>query len=146
MPCGTSARLTAYVAYQNLAFAERDVLVAALTNAGYTDIDVAQAGSEANNPLTVCDSSGRVVAAAAVVVRASHLPNGFGDLGLVMVEGAYVPLLPSDARSPHVLKSLRLGYGRAKATQLADQARRRYGASVRRSVSADGSVTIRVRF
>ena len=36
MPCGPRARLTAYVAYQTLAFAERDVLLAALADAGYT--------------------------------------------------------------------------------------------------------------
>ena len=35
MPCGPRARLTAYVAYQNLAFAERDVLLAALADAGF---------------------------------------------------------------------------------------------------------------
>ena len=34
MPCGTRARLTAYVAYQNLTFAELDVLLSALTDAG----------------------------------------------------------------------------------------------------------------
>ena len=33
MPCGSRALLTAYVAYQTLAFAERDVLLAALTQA-----------------------------------------------------------------------------------------------------------------
>ena len=32
MPCGSRARLTAYVAYQNLAFAEREVLLAALAD------------------------------------------------------------------------------------------------------------------
>src|SRR3712207_4584862 len=107
MPCGTSARVTAYVAYQNLAFAEREVLVAALANAGYSDIEIAQAGTEADNPLLVCDPSGRVVAGAAVVVRARYLLPGFGDLGLVMIDGAYVPLLPTDARSPGVLRRLR---------------------------------------
>ena len=71
MPCGPRARLTAYVAYQSLAFAEKDVLLAALADAGY---------------------------------------------------------------------------GRAKAVQLAEQARRRYGASLKRTVAEDGSVTIRVRF
>ena len=35
MPCGPRARLTAYVAYQSLAFAEKDVLLAALADAGY---------------------------------------------------------------------------------------------------------------
>ena len=37
-------------------------------------------------------------------------------------------------------------YGRAKATQLAEEARRRFHASVQRTVEEDGSVTIRVRF
>lgn len=38
MPCGTRARLTAYVVYQSLAFAEREVLLAALAAAGFTSI------------------------------------------------------------------------------------------------------------
>ena len=38
MPCGPRARLTAYVAYQELAFAERDVLLAALAQLGYTRV------------------------------------------------------------------------------------------------------------
>jgi hypothetical protein len=57
-----------------------------------------------------------------------------------------VPLVPSNARSPQLLQRLRACYGRAKATQLAEQARRRFAASVRRTVGQDGSVTIRVRF
>ena len=41
MPCGTRARLTAYVAYQTLTFAERDVLLSALADAGYTRVELA---------------------------------------------------------------------------------------------------------
>jgi hypothetical protein len=57
-----------------------------------------------------------------------------------------VPLVPPDARSERLLQSLRTAYGRAKATQLAEQARRRYGASLQRTSSQDGSVTVRLRF
>ena len=39
MPCGPRARLTAYVAYQTLTFAERDVLLAALADAGFIRVE-----------------------------------------------------------------------------------------------------------
>jgi hypothetical protein len=146
MPCGASARLTAYVAYKSLAFTERDVLLVALAEAGYAHIESAVVGAEASNPISVIDDSGRVVAAAAIVCRGQDLPAGFGDLGFVMFEGAYVPLVPSDSRAERLLKSVRVAYGRAKATQLAEQARRRYQATVQRSTATDGSVTLRVRF
>jgi hypothetical protein len=145
MPCGPRARLTAYVAYQTLAFAERDVLLAALADAGYSRVETAPAGTAAN-PVPVLDSDRRVVGGAAMVVRREHLAMGFGDLGFVLTDGAYVPLVPADARSQRLLQTLRTCYGRANATQLAEQARRRYGASIQRSSSQDGSVTIRVRF
>lgn len=146
MPCGPRARLTAYVAYQALAFAERDVLLAALADAGYSRVETAPAGTDAANPVPVLDSDRRVVGGAAMVVRREHLGMGFGDLGFVLTDGAYVPLVPSDSRSQRLLQVLRTSYGRAKATQLAEQARRRYGASVQRSSSQDGSMTIRLRF
>jgi hypothetical protein len=146
MPCGPRARLTAYVAYQNLAFAERDVLLAALADAGYSRVETAPAGTDAANPVPVLNADRRVVGGAAMVVRREHLRLDFGDLGFVLTDGAYVPLVPPDARSERLLQSLRAAYGRAKATQLAEQARRRYGASVQRTPSQDGSVTIRLRF
>src|SRR5947209_3427055 len=99
MPCGPSARLTAYVAYQNLAFAERDVLLAAIADAGYARVETAPAGTDAANPVPVLDSDRRVVGGAAMVVRREHLAMGFGDLGFVLTDGAYVPLVPSDPRS-----------------------------------------------
>jgi hypothetical protein len=146
MPCGPRARLTAYVAYQSLAFAERDVLLAALADAGYARVETAPAGTETNNPVPVLDANRRIVASAALVVRREHLPADFGDLGFVLRDGMYAPLVPSDARAPRILQDVRSAYGRAKATQLAEQARRRYQGSVQRTATADGSVTIRVRF
>ena len=146
MPCGPRARLTAYVAYQSLAFAEKEVLLAALADAGYARVESAPIGTESANPVPVLDSDRNIVGAAALVVRREHLPAGFGDLGFVLSDGAYVPLVPSNARSQRLLQQLRTAYGRAKALQLAEQARRRYGASVQRTVAEDGSVTIRLRF
>jgi hypothetical protein len=146
MPCGTRARLTAYVVYQSLAFAERDVLLAALAVAGYTRVETAPAGANDLNSLPVTDGSGRVVAGAAIVCRDEGSKTGFGDLGFVPINGAYVPLVPADGRSDQLLRDLRVAYGCAKATQLAEQARRRYQATVQRSTSVDGTVTVRVRF
>jgi hypothetical protein len=146
MPCGPRARLTAYVAYQTLPFAERDILLAALADAGFPRAESAPSGTEAGNPVPVLDANRRIVAGAALVVRREHLPAGFGDLGFVMLDGAYVPLVPSDARAQQILRNLRTAYGRAKASQLAEDARRRYQGSVQRTAATDGSVTIRVRF
>jgi len=146
MPCGPRARLTAYVAYQSLAFAERDLLLVALAESGYARVEVAPAGTETSNPVPVLDAGRRIVGSAALVVRREHLPAGFGDLGFVLSEGAYVPLVPADARANSILQRLRPAYGRAKAAQVAEQARRRYQGTVQRSAAADGTVTIRVRF
>jgi len=146
MPCGPGARLTAYVSYQTLAFAERDVLLAALAELGYSRVESAPAGTEASNPVSVLDAARRVVGGAALVVRSDHMPARFGDLGFVLREGTYSALAPSDDRAAALVQRLRTAYGRAKAAQLAEQAQRRYRASVHRSVSADGAVTIRVRF
>jgi hypothetical protein len=146
MPCGPRARLTAYVAYQALAFAERDVLLAALAELGYTHVERASTATEASNPLQVRHAGRCVVGGAALVVRRKHLPSGFGDLGFVLRDGAYHPLVPADARAEQLLQGLRTAYGHARAAQLAEQARRRYHGSVQRTVGADGTVTIRVRF
>src|SRR5579864_6491783 len=146
MPCGARARLTAYVAYQTLAFAERDVLLAALAEAGSSRVETAPAGTETANPVPLLDSDRNIIGGAALVVRREHLPAGSGDLAFVLTDGAYVPLVRSDARSRQLLQRLRTCYGRAKAAQLAEQAQRRFAASVQRTVGEDGSVTIRVRF
>ena len=146
MPCSARARLIAYVAYQTHAFAERDVLLAALAEAGYGRVEAAPTGTETANPVPVLDSDRRVIGGAALVVRREHLQAGFGDLAFVLTGGAYVPLVPSDARSRQFLQRLRTCYGRAKATQLAELARRRFAATVQRTAGEDGSVTIRVRF
>ena len=64
MPCGARARVTAYVAYQTLAFAERDVLLAALAEAGYLRVEAAPTGTEPANPVPVLDSDRNIVGGA----------------------------------------------------------------------------------
>ena len=98
-----------------------EVLLAALGQAGYSHVETAPAGTEASNPLPVLDASRRIVGRAALVVRREHLPGPFGDLGFVLRDGAYVPLVPAGARAERILRELRAAYGRAKATQLAEQ-------------------------
>ena len=46
MPCGPRARLTGYVAYKTLTFAERDVLLAALADAGFIRVEIAPVDTE----------------------------------------------------------------------------------------------------
>ena len=68
MPCGPRALITAYVAYQTVTFAERDVLIAALAQAGYR-VETAPEGTEMANPLPVLDASRRIAGKAALVIR-----------------------------------------------------------------------------
>ena len=145
MPCGSRALVTAYVVYQALAFAERDVLLAALADAGYR-VEIAPADTEASNPVPVLDGSRRVVGKAALVVRRDQLPAAVGDLGFVLLDGAYAPMLAPGRTSELLLGRLRAAYARAKATQLAETARQRYLGSLHRTVAVDGALTIRVRF
>jgi hypothetical protein len=143
MPCGSGALVTAYVVYQSLAFNERELLIEALRELGCSP-SVADSADDVN-ATPVHDDSGRVVAGAAIVIS-SGLPSGFGELGFVLLDGAYVPIVPSDVRAEDVLRSVRAAYGRAHAGRIASQAKRRYNATIRVSGTTDGAVTIRVRF
>jgi hypothetical protein len=143
MPCGSGALVTAYVVYQSLSFVERGLLIEALRELGYSP--TAADNVDDVNSTPVHDDSGRVVAGAAIVIS-SGLPSGFGELGFVFLDGAYVPIVPSDARAEGVMQSIRAAYGRAHAGRIASQAKRRYNGTIRLSGTTDGAVTIRVRF
>jgi len=131
--------------YAALAFAERDVLLASLHEAGYR-VEIAPAGKK---PPTHCRCSTLHAASSArqlwSFAATSCLP-GSATWASPCAEGTYVPMLAAGRRSELLLQDLRAGYGRAKADQLAEAARRKYQGSVRRSVTADGALTIRVRF
>jgi hypothetical protein len=143
MPCGSAALVAAYVVYQSLSFTERALLVEALRELGYGPTCADNVDDTNSSP--VDDDSGRVVAGAAIVIS-SGLPSGFGELGFVLLDGAYVPIVPTDARAEGVLRSIRAAYGRAHAGRIASQAKRRFNGTVRLSGTTDGAVTIRVRF
>jgi hypothetical protein len=143
MPCGSGALVTAYVVYQSLSFTERALLVEALRELGFSPT-LADTVNDVN-ATPVRDDSGRVVAGAAIVIS-SGLPSGFGELGFVLLDGAYVPIVPSDARAQAVMRSIRAAYGRAHACRIASQAKRRHNGTIRLSGTTDGAVTIRVRF
>jgi hypothetical protein len=146
MPCGPRARLTAYVAYETLAFTELQVLLAALTDRGISRVERAPAGTEASSPIPVLDQDRVISGRGALVIRREHLSLGLGDIGFELRDGAYVPLAQPGNRSKAFLEELRTAYGRAKASQLAEQARHRFQGSVHRVTAVDGTVTIRVRF
>jgi hypothetical protein len=139
MPCGSGALVTAYVVYQSLSFVERVLLIEALRELGYSP--TAADNVDDVNSTPVHDESGRVVAGAAIVIS-----SGFGELGFVLLDGAYVPIVPSDARAQDLMRSIRAAYGRAHAGRIASQAKRRYNGTIRLSGMTDGAVTIRVRF
>jgi hypothetical protein len=132
MPCGPRARLTTYVAYQSLAFAEKDVLLAALADAGYRRVESAPAGTESANPVPVLDSDRNIVGAAALVVRREHLPAGFGDLGFVLSDGA----LSRSCRQTHGPNACSSNYARPTAARKQSSWRSRPGADTERACSA----------
>ena len=142
MPCGSAALVTAYIVYQSLSFTERVLLLEALRELGY--IPTADTVDDVNST-PVHDDSGRVVAGAAIVVS-SGLPSGFGELGFVYLDGVYAPIVPADVRAQDVLRSVRAAYARAHAYRLASQAKRQYNGTIRPYGTADGAITIRVRF
>ena len=143
MPCGSGALVTAYVVFQSLSFVERVLLIEALRELGYSPIAADNVDDVNSTP--VHDDSGRVVAGAAIVIS-SGLPSGFGELGFVLLDGAYVPIVPPDARAQDVMRSIRAAYSRAHAGRIASQAKRRYNGTIHLSGMTDGAVTIRVRF
>jgi hypothetical protein len=142
MPCGPRARVTAYVTYTELTLADRSLLLEALAALGHTEVETA--ADSATLPLY--DTRGQATGArVALAVRGRHLPPGTGDIGFARVDDAYVPVA-ARAAGDTVLRGLRGAYARAEATRLAEQARRRFLGSLQRADSADGTVTIRVRF
>ena len=143
MPCGSAALVTAYVVYQSLSFTGRTLLVEALRELGYSP--TATDNVDQLNSTPVHDDSGRVVAGAAIVIS-SGLPQGFGELGFVLLDGAYVPIVPADVRAEDVMRSIRAAYSRAHAFRIASQAKRQYNGTIRPSGTTDGAITIRVRF
>ncbi len=146
MPCGPNARVTAYVTFQDVAFTERSLLLQALAALGYDDIQSSASGSGTENTVALRDAYGRrATQRAAIVVPARCLPTGTGDIGFVFRDAAYVPLVPGRGAAA-LVTTVRGAYGRAKAGQLAEAARRRYMASVQQSTREDGTVTVRVRF
>ena len=140
MPCGSAALVTAYVVYQSLSFTERALLIEALREVGYSPTC---ADNFSSTP--VHDDSGRAVASAEIVIS-SGLPSGFGELGFVLFDGAYVPIVPTDVRAEGILRSIRAAYSRAHAFRIASQAKRKYNGTIRPSGTTDGAITIRVRF
>ncbi len=143
MPCGSAALVTAYVVYQSLSFTERALLVEALRELGYSPTCADSVDNVNSTP--VHDDSGRVVAGAAIAIS-SGLPSGFGELGFVLLDGAYVPIVPTDVRAEGVLRSFRAVYSRAHAFRIASEAKRKYNGTIRPSGATDGAITIRVRF
>ena len=133
MPCGSGALVTAYVVYQSLSFVERVLLIEALRELGYSP--TAADNVDDVNSTPVHDDSGRVVAGAAIVIS-SGLPSGFGELGFMLLDGAYVPIVPSDARAGDVMRSIRAAYGRAHSSTSSSSWSRRATGSVPATVSS----------
>jgi hypothetical protein len=131
--------LSKYLCYQSIPFRDRQLLLAALAELGYPQV-------EEGEDLPLYGYRGdRRPETAALVVRRQHLGSASNDLGFARTADGYVPIISEfDQRTllgGRFLPRLRVAY----AERVVETVRRRLRGSVRRTV--DGSlVKLRVRY
>lgn len=131
--------MSKYVQFENFSLRDRRLLVAALADLGYTDIEEGEAvtlygyGGDARHET------------AEIVVRRQHLGSASNDLGFKRTAAGYVPVISEyDQRALHggqLLVKLRTAYSERV---VAEVSRRLHGAT-RRTVDG-GVVKISVRY
>ena len=131
--------MSKYLVYQEIVFKDRRLLLAALADLGYTEVEEGEA-----LPLHGYLGNQRPETAE-IVVRRRHLGPASNDVGFAKTDAGYVPLISDyDQRTLHggqFLVRLRTAYG-ARAVE---QIRRRLRGTARRTVEG-GVVKIRIRF
>jgi Protein of unknown function (DUF1257) len=128
-----------YLAYPQIIFKDRGLLMAALADLGYTRIEEGQ-----DLPLYGYRGDRRPETAG-LVVRRAHIGSASNDLGFVRSADGYFPIISDyDQRTlleGRFLPRLRVAY----AEQVVETVRKRLRASVRRTV--EGSVVkLKVRY
>ena len=131
--------MSKYLCYQEILFRDRQLLLAALADLGYTQVDEGE-----HLPLYGYQDDRRPETAA-LVVRRRHLGPGSNDLGFACTADGYFPIISAyDQRTllgGQFLPKLRSAY----AERVVETVRQRLRGSVRRTV--DGSVVkLRVRY
>jgi hypothetical protein len=128
-----------YLVFQDFAFRDRRLLLAALAKLGYADVEEGEAV-----PLYGYQGDRRRETAE-IVVRRRHLGSASNDLGFASTPAGYVPILSEyDHRVLHggeFLVKLRTAY----SERVVDEVRRRLHGTARRTVGAD-RIKITVRF
>ena len=131
--------MSKYLVYQEIVFKDRRLLLAALADLGYTEVEEGEA-------LPLYGYQGdRRPETAELVVRRRHLGSASNDLGFARTPEGFVPIISEyDQRLLHggqVLTKLRTAY----SERVVEAVTRRLHGTARRTV--EGSlVKIRVRF
>ena len=131
--------MSKYLAYPQIIFKDRGLLMAALADLGYTQVEDGQ-----DLPLNGYRGDRRPETAG-LVVRREHIGSASNDLGFVRSADGYFPIISDyDQRTlleGRFLPRLRVAY----AEQVVETVRKRLRASVRRTV--EGSVVkLKVRY
>jgi len=128
-----------YLVFEEFAFRDRRLLLAALTDLGYAEVEQGEA-------LSLFGYQGdRRPESAEIVVRRRYLGSASNDLGFARTPAGYVPILSEyDHRVLHggnFLIKLRTAY----SERVVDEVKRRLHGTARRIVEGD-RIRITVRF
>ena len=131
--------MSKYLVFEDFVFKDRRLLLAALAELGYPDVDEGD-----SLPLFGYQGDQRPETAQ-LVVRRRHLGAGSNDLGFARAAQGYVPILSEyDQRVLHsgqFLVRLRTAY----SERVVEEVRRRLHGTMRRTVEGD-RITVTVRF
>ena len=131
--------MSKYLVFRDVVFKDRRLLLAALADLGYTEVEEGEA-------LPLYGYQGdRRPETAEIVVRRRHLGSASNDLGFARTAAGYVPIVSEyDQRVLHggqLLVKLRTAY----SERVVEEVRRRLHGTARRSVEGD-VVRITVRY
>jgi hypothetical protein len=131
--------MSKYLVFEDFAFKDRRLLLAALADLGYTEVEEGEA-------LALFGYQGdQRPETAQIVVRRRHLGVASNDLGFAPTTRGYVPILSEyDQRVLHggqFLVRLRTSY----SERVVEEVRRRLHGTARRTVEGD-RITVTVRF
>ena len=131
--------MSKYLAYPQIIFKSRELLLGALADLGYTQVDEGE-----DLPLYGYQGDRRPETAE-LVVRRAHIGSGSNDLGFVRSADGYFPIISDyDQRTlleGRFLPRLRVAY----AEHVVETVRKRLRASVRRTVEGN-VVKLKVRY
>jgi hypothetical protein len=131
--------MSKYLVFQDYVLKDRRLLLAALADLGYTEVEEGEA-------LPLYGYQGdRRPETAELVVRRRHLGSASNDLGFARAPAGYVPIVSEyDQRVLHggqLLVKLRTAY----SERVVEEVKRRLRGTARRSVEGN-LITIKVRF